>query len=129
MGSEPYIPAYEFDFWLGAFQPGISTFEYSETHSTWDTTVHKDRGATSVGIAEYTCNVRFECPVKKTDESAYPKSGQRLVGTFIDGGEVHTGSIAITSRRKRNGARGGKVWSYEGVFSGAVSGVSAGATS
>lgn len=129
MAGEPFSPAYEFNFHLGADEIGLGTLEYQETHATFDTTVHKDKGATSVGLAEYTCNVRFECPFKVADAAKYPDSGDRIYSTFVSHGKIRVGYIAISSCRERLGGKGGKMLSYEGVFSGTVSNVVAGATS
>lgn len=126
---EPFAPAYEFDVTFGGVVIGLNSFTYNESHATWDTTVHTDRGATSVGIAEYTCTLRFTAPVKVADEANYPDSGDRVAVVFTSGGKTRSGSAVITSMEETLGGRGGKNRNYQATFSGQVTNVTAGASS
>jgi hypothetical protein len=128
--NEPFAPAYEFDVSFDGTVIGLNSFTYRETHETFDTSVHTDRGASSVGIAGYTCTVRFVAPIKVADEASYPNSGERFDPVvFTSGGKTRSGSIVITSMEETLGTKGGKNRNYEGVFSGVITNVSAGSTS
>jgi hypothetical protein len=95
------------------------------TGNKFYTTNNRGQGWTEHGISNRTKVISFTLPISEENAPGVPKEFDLVDATWEDETGDHSGKFRISSVERQGGGEGGYTWSYEGEFTGPVSGFAA----